>query len=156
MKLILCLDEGYGMMFNHRRQSKDSAVYEDISRMVQKDAIALSPYTYKYFGNGLPGTKIREKPEQEAEIGEYCFLEDCVEVEDRCYAQSLLDRAEQVVIYHWNRRYPTDQRFPMDLLTEQLILVSRIEFPGSSHEKITKEIYQKEEKRNETYDEERG
>ena len=47
----------------------------------------------------------------------------------------------QVVLYKWNRVYPADQYFAMDLSGWKL--VETVEFPGSSHEKITEERYER-------------
>ena len=46
---------------------------------------------------------------------------------------------EQLIVFHWNRAYPGD--FYLDIPLDQWKLVSTDEFPGSSHEKITKEVY---------------
>jgi hypothetical protein len=67
-----------------------------------------------------------------AREGEYCFVENL----------SLLNcekQIEQVILYHWNRNYPADFYFDFDLTDWKII--SQEEFAGSSHEKITKEIY---------------
>jgi hypothetical protein len=50
------------------------------------------------------------------------------------------DRIEELVIYHWNRKYPAD--FKLDLPYKKWKKQSKEEFAGFSHEKITKEIYQ--------------
>ena len=48
---------------------------------------------------------------------------------------------ESVVLYKWNRVYPADQYFTMDLSDWKL--VETAEFAGSSHEKITEESYER-------------
>ena len=50
-------------------------------------------------------------------------------------------KSESVVLYKWNRVYPADQYFAMDLSGWKL--VETVEFPGSSHEKITEERYER-------------
>ena len=64
--------------------------------------------------------------------GDYCFLENT----------PLLDatNVESVTLCHWNRHYPATKRFPRALL-DGMHLVSTIDFPGKSHEKITIERY---------------
>ena len=54
---------------------------------------------------------------------------------------AVLAEAEEVVLYHWNRTYPSDRRFPLPLAG--WTLARREEFSGSSHEKITKEVYRR-------------
>ncbi|MFR4122966.1 MAG: hypothetical protein ACLT0W_12285 [Clostridium sp.] len=46
-----------------------------------------------------------------------------------------------MILYKWNRVYPADQYFAMDLSGWKL--VETVEFPGSSHEKITEERYER-------------
>ena len=52
-----------------------------------------------------------------------------------------LSKADILVIYWWNRRYPGD--FFLDFLPEEegFCSVSKYDFSGKSHEKITKEIF---------------
>ena len=48
---------------------------------------------------------------------------------------------EAVVLYKWNRVYPADQYFSKDLSGWKMVETE--EFAGSSHEKITKERYER-------------
>ena len=64
--------------------------------------------------------------------GEYCFLEGAG-------AAAAEGNAEKIIIYKWNRLYPADVRFDIDL--DGWKLKKTAEFAGSSHEKITKEVY---------------
>lgn len=50
-------------------------------------------------------------------------------------------QVDSVILYKWNRVYPADQYFAMDLSGWKL--VETVEFPGSSHEKITEERYER-------------
>jgi hypothetical protein len=47
------------------------------------------------------------------------------------------------VVYRWNRRYPGDVFFDLDVSAAPWRCVETEEFVGSSHEKITKEVYVK-------------
>ena len=62
--------------------------------------------------------------------GEAIFLEEIPSPE-------LLAQADTLTVYRWNRHYPAD------LSWEELPgqLVSREDFPGKSHETITREVY---------------
>jgi hypothetical protein len=71
-----------------------------------------------------------------AAANDYCF------VENRALAL-YVDRIDELVIYHWNRKYPTDTFFDIDLKKSGFILVSAEDFAGYSHDKITKEIFKK-------------
>lgn len=68
------------------------------------------------------------------QTGDYCWVEDK-------HLAPYADKLEQVVTFKWNRKYPGD--FYFDLPLEQWSLVSTEEFSGSSHEKITKEVYER-------------
>jgi len=48
-----------------------------------------------------------------------------------------------VVCYRWNRHYPADQYFDIDLSAMGFALSESEDFPGKSHEKITREVYVK-------------
>ena len=56
-----------------------------------------------------------------------------------CIRDSYREKLESLVLYRWNRRYPADVYFDLDL--SQWRLVSRREFSGTSHDTITKEVY---------------
>ena len=48
---------------------------------------------------------------------------------------------DEIILYKWNRVYPTDFYFDINLSTWNLTQVT--EFKGNSHERITKEVYKK-------------
>ena len=48
---------------------------------------------------------------------------------------------KEITVFHWNRVYPADLTFPIDLT--QWRLEQTVEFPGHSHEKITMEVYER-------------
>jgi hypothetical protein len=50
-------------------------------------------------------------------------------------------RVDAVTVYRWNRHYPSDRKLDLDLSAYKLY--TNTEFAGSSHEKITKEVYVK-------------
>ena len=71
---------------------------------------------------------------EEAKEGEYVFQElETLDTGDK--------RIEQFIIYRWNRVYPAD--VSVEIGTEWKLTKTE-EFPGFSHEKITKEIYCRE------------
>ena len=78
-------------------------------------------------------TCVDEEFLKKAGSGEYCFLENIPIPEDA-------DKIESVLIYRWDRRYPSTAKFSRKLLAGKE-LVETGEFPGYSHEKITMERY---------------
>jgi hypothetical protein len=133
MKVIVCIDDNGGMLFNKRRQSRDRKVMEDISLMTDK--IWIHPFSEKLLTEGEMKFDyvVDEAFLEQAKEGEYCFVENMALL-------PVADRIEELVIYHWNRKYPAD--FKLDLPYKKWKKQSKEEFAGFSHEKITKEIYQ--------------
>lgn len=134
MKLYVCLDDRNGMLFNRRRQSRDKAVLEDIRSQVPGD-LTIDPFSEKMIRDaGIPCALLPEdaEPEQDAHF----FLEN------RDPA-ALVAQADRVVLYRWNRHYPADVHWQIDLTGEGFSPSERTEFPGNSHETITKEVYVK-------------
>lgn len=135
MKVIVCLDDSKGMLFNKRRQSQDRILREDILKKLDGSKLWMNGYSYKQFKEILQApVTVEENFLDCAEEGDYCF------VEDKLLSQ-YEERISELIIYHWNREYPAD--FYLDLELESWELISAEEFAGYSHEKITKEIYTK-------------
>ena len=61
-------------------------------------------------------------------------------MEDR---QLPAEKLEGLILYRWNRAYPSDVRWELDL--SQFALTERAEFSGTSHETITRERYTRKE-----------
>ena len=133
MKLIVCLDERKGMMFNNRRQSRDRVLIDNMIKMVGDDKLYIAPYSESLFENKEIKLKVKKNPLKAADEN-WCFIENLPVAEYK-------DEIETVVIYHWNRHYPGD--FFFDLELDSYSLESSEELVGSSHEKITKEIWNK-------------
>ena len=128
MTIYLCLDDRNGMLFNKRRQSRDAAVLEDIRASVP-DVLTIDPFSEKLIQEaGIPYVLAGQELPEDAHF----FLETRS-------AKAVVEQASTVVIYRWNRHYPADVRFDADL--SRFRLESTGEFPGKSHETITKEVY---------------
>ena len=132
MIVIACVDERGGMSFNRRRQSQDRLLREDLLREAAGRPLRMSPYAAGQFREAHANVRAGEKFLEEAGSGELCF----VELEDLL---PWAEKVEGVILYRWNRRYPADRYFPLSLA--EWTLERREEFPGSSHETITKEVY---------------
>ena len=51
LKVIVALDDNLGMMFNHRRQSRDRILISDIAEMVEGKKIYIDKYSEILFSN---------------------------------------------------------------------------------------------------------
>ncbi len=132
MILIVCVDDRGGMAFAGRRQSRDRIVYERMLEMTEKTTLWVSESAYKLFEAAHERVMAENGHAQRAGKGEYCFLETESPLK-------YMDRLEGLVVYRWNRVYPSDLRF--DIPLDGFKLVSTQEFAGSSHERITEEVY---------------
>ena len=139
MKIIVCLEDNKGMMFNKRRLSRDRILIEDLGRDFKDQTIWMNGYSYKLFEpSEWDNIKVDEAFLQNADRDAVCFVEN----------QKLIDHKEKIdelIIYWWNRRYPADSYFDLDL--NEFEKVKETEFEGSSHEKITKQIYVRRNKK---------
>ena len=129
MTLYICLDDRNGLQFNKRRQSRDAVVLEDI-RSHLTGPLAIEPFSEKLIRQAeIPCVLLPE-------VAEDLFLE-------RVPTEEILAACGKVVIYRWNRHYPADMRWEPDLSERGFSLADTAEFPGKSHEKITREVYVK-------------
>ena len=133
MIAAICLDDHLGMLFHGRRLSQDRCVRSDLLAHIQNQKLWLNAYSARQFCDSeQENLCIAEDFLGKAPDGAYCFVEN----------QPLLPylgRLEGLIIYRWNRVYPSDMRFDLDL--SEWKLIEQEEFPGHSHEKITKERY---------------
>ena len=133
MKLIICVDDNNGRMFNRRRQSKDREVRHDILAYTMPERIWMNEYSLEQFEtDDTSRIQVANNFLIQADDNDYCFIEN---------GQYLIDesRLDEIVLYHWNRVYPADYYFDIDL--HGWTLADQKEFKGFSHDKITREIW---------------
>lgn len=141
MIVCLCVDDRFGMMFNGRRQSQDRILRERIlaDAKAAKARLWMSPYSYKQFdsatANEILQISVEDEFLEQTGSGEFCF------VEDRCLTP-YEDRIEKVILYRWNRTYPADFYFDLAGKLERWKLISIETFVGTSHDEITREVYE--------------
>lgn len=133
MILILCVDTRYGMVFHGRRQSRDSAIIREILALSNGKRLWMNSYSQSLFPADAQ-LRVCADFLQQAQDGEYCFVET-TDVEP------YLVHAERVILFHWNRSYPADLHFPIEALERDWSVVEVSDFPGTSHDKITMEVY---------------
>ena len=51
------------------------------------------------------------------------------------------NKVQRLIVYRWNRLYPSDVQFPLEYLSGKCKLESSFDFAGNSHERITREVY---------------
>lgn len=154
MIVAVCIDDKNGMMFNKRRQSQDRIQRRHLRELADGRVIWMNAYSAVLFRRDCEspdGETEKQESESEANIcvaedflaragaGEFCFVENQNVSE---YAENI----EMAVLYKWNRVYPSDRFFDLDLNEENWEMTKMEEFAGSSHEKITVEYYKKKTK----------
>lgn len=132
MTAIICIDDHKGMLFNHRRQSQDRLLREDLLREVRGAPLWMNQYSAKLFDPLPENVRVAEDFRSQAGPGEFCLSE----TQDPA---SWTVPPEGLIVYRWNRVYPADLFLTVPL--ERWTLARREEFAGSSHQKITKEVY---------------
>ncbi len=130
MKIIVCLDDRNGMLFNRRRQSSDQVVCQKIIELAKDSQLWMNIYSGKLFSS--ENINIAEDFLAQAQPGDYCFVENTDVFPYR-------EQVEEVYAFRWNRVYPADTHFPAVFLGGEKVTVT--EFPGKSHQKITLEVY---------------
>lgn len=135
MTVFVCLDDELGMAFGGRRQSRDSKVVEDIFKECENNALFISPFSEKLM-SPFGRVKVKSNPLSAAGICDFCFIEDMG-------VSKNVEKIHRLVIYRWNRLYPSDLKFDINPLECGFILAESSELVGTSHERITKEVYAK-------------
>ena len=132
MVLAVCIDDHNGLMFNKRRVSADRNVIEDIIHNMTGDTISIAPYSLPLFKDYEHRVAVTDAFLDHSNV--FCFAE---------YGNFLdiIDTVQTLIVYKWNRKYPSDLKFPMDQYKSIMILKSVEEFEGHSHECITREVY---------------
>lgn len=135
MIVIACVDDKGGMMFNHRRQSQDQQLRDYIAHMTGNARLWMNHYSASQFDtDSLPRLNIDESFLQEAVEGDYCFVENTPLAP---YERWI----EKIILFKWNRTYPADKYFDIDLASGQWHKVDDATFVGHSHDEITMEVY---------------
>lgn len=128
MKIITVIEDRGGLMFNHRRLSRDRVLIKKIDDLVGKQTLWIDGYSKMLF----PGAHVDEQFLEKAGKDDFCF------VEDRSLAP-YANRISNIYLFYWNRRYPADLFFDLPLSNYEM--VSEENFPSYSHEKITLQQY---------------
>lgn len=122
MNYIICIDENNGLSFNNRRLSRDQFMLKDMFN------------TYKF----ISGTNYS------LDLFKEYNLENINNNEEHYFIEQTMDNFNinnciKLIIYNWNRSYPSNVKIDIDLTLFNLI--EEISFVGKSHKKITRITY---------------
>ena len=137
MHVMLCLDDNNGMLFHHRRQSRDRALRAHMLHLCGTQPLWVDDYSAGQFAQA-ERTRLRVDARflDLAGAGEFCFVED----------QEIAPywaKVEDLILFRWNRVYPADRYFALPPEDSGWTLCRTEEFAGFSHPKITKEVYKR-------------
>ena len=75
MKIIVCLDNHNGYMFNNRRLSSDKHITDNIEKIAKTNRVIVTPYSRKLFSK-RSNVIVNNEPLAVASNNDYCFVED--------------------------------------------------------------------------------
>ncbi len=132
MNVIVFVDNNMGVAFHNRRQSRDRCLINQILSEITGN-LMIESYSTALF----PADRVSVKNDilKETKAGEWCFSE-------KRSLKGYEDRIEKLMLCRWNRDYPADMHLDLDLNGWRLLSVEEI--AGSSHEKITMEVWKNE------------
>ncbi|MFM1515608.1 hypothetical protein [Helcococcus ovis] len=139
MNIILCLSKNKGFTFFNQRQSFDRNMISDMIMHVDNRKLYISNYTKKLFDNlkiNLENIFVLDKHNKE-QIGE----DDFIFIEKKEELIFFENDPKEIVVYNWNREYPTDYYFEFDF--SDYLKIKEECIVGNSHEEITKIVYKK-------------
>ncbi len=133
MRIITCLDQNGGLFFNHRRQSQDKLLIADVISFCKGKVLYIAEYSKPLFPD-CPTIFTVDKPLLTAKGGDFCFTEGAL-------LHPVEETIEELILYRWDKVYPADTFLDLDL--SRWHLQDTYELVGSSHDKITREVYTK-------------
>ncbi len=135
ISVAVCLDDELGMMFFGKRQTRDRVLCAEFLECEKDRKIYVNSFSSALFADA-ENLVISEEPLSDCGDGNIAFIEN---LDIKPHISDIVE----FIIYRWNRCYPSDKKFDIDLKKEKFELVSYYEFEGSSHENIRKEIYRR-------------
>lgn len=133
MKIAVVVDKRNGMLFNNRRLSKDNILREKLFEIAGDKKLFVNEYSASQF-EGKDNLMISDSFLEIASDDDICFVENC-DID--------IDRVDEIYLFNWNRDYPADRYFSYNPKEIGFKREKKEEFAGSSHKKITLEVYRR-------------
>lgn len=133
--VAITVDDKMGIAFNSRRQSRDKNLIADMCKKHDGDIYVTSRSALLFEGYE-DRIKIVDAPLTDCPDSGFCFVE-------MTHLGEHVDTIDQLIVYHWNRHYPSDKKLDIDIIQCGFKMAAKYEFVGNSHDKITKGIYKK-------------
>lgn len=136
MTVFVCIDDFGGMTFFGKRQSRDSALIKDLIKHTEDGVLYISDFSERLFEDSEASVICVPSPLESAGEDGYVFVENLP-------LTPCKKKIDRLVIYKWNRHYPSDKKLDITPDGLGMTLKESYDFVGTSHEKITKEIYER-------------
>ena len=138
MKVIYVLDKNNGILFNHRRQSRDAFLVENIANKVNQEngTLYVSDYSKELFeGTDVSMQSLADFNLSEAKENDFVFIEnEDIQLDD--YKGELV-----YYFYKWPSVYPSDKKLELPLNDAEV--VQKEQFKGNAHDEIYLEIWRR-------------
>ena len=126
MKLITIVDNNNGLSFLNKRLSRDKILYKYIDNLFTKFTVQENKLSNKH------GPTFKNSTNEQTDRG---FVETGVNDIFNKY------QVDELYLFNWNRDYPSTEKLDINLSDFKIKYVD--EFKGSSHEKITLTVYER-------------
>lgn len=133
--VVICLCDNNGMTFFGKRQSRDRLLIEDLCANA-KSPIYIESYSLPLFEGKEDLVRVVNKIPDDVPAGGLIFSE-------RVSPEPFISDVAGLIIYRWGRKYPADVRFNLDPESVGFSKAYELELVGSSHEKITKGVFER-------------
>ena len=134
MKIAICVDKSGGILFGGRRLSQDSELRKKLIELVGNGKLLMNEYSAKQFDSNEK-LQVSEDFLLSAGENDICFIENTdVPIND----------GSVIYLFNWNRDYPADTYFEFDSKASGFKKIKKEDFVGSSHKKITLEVYRRD------------
>ena len=138
MKIIYVLDKNNGVLFNHRRQSKDTSLIENIVSKVKQEngTLYVSDYSRELFeGTDVSIQSLAEFNLSVSKENDFVFVEnEDIQLDD-------FKGEVDYYFYKWPSVYPSHKKLELPL--NDVEVVQKEQFKGNSHNEIYLEIWRR-------------
>lgn len=133
MKIAICIDKSGGILFNKRRLSQDSVLRQKLLELAGDGGLYLNEYSAKQFETGS-NLAVSENFIEAAGAQNLCFVENVT---------FPMQEVTELYLFNWNRAYPADTHFKFNAKEMGFKKVGSEDLVGSSHKKITLEVFKR-------------
>ena len=133
LKIAICIEKSGGILFAGKRLSQDSVLRNKLIELVGNGKLCMNEYSAKQFDSN-DKLQVCEDFLLSAGENDICFVEN-IEIP--------MDKVSEVYLFNWNRDYPADTYFDFEPKELGFKRTGKEDFVGSSHKKITLEVYRR-------------